>query len=125
MTEVVVPGLRLESEANSHAHWRARQRRAKAQHSLVRVALAGVEKPNRETAARCRVTFTRVMGKHGQKFDVGDNLNIAFKHVRDAVAKWAGVDDRDPWWDWVYDSVQERGPGYAVRIKLEAVTEGA
>ena len=115
---VAVEGLRVESEANSHTHWRARQRRARSQRELILLALARVDRAALQAAPRLRVTFTRVMGPRGRPFD-DDNLVGAFKHVRDAVAGWLGVDDRDPWCVWVVNPVQERGGEYGVRVRFE------
>jgi hypothetical protein len=118
---VTIQGLRVVSEANSHTHWRVRQKRARAQRELVRAALCLRGLLAYTTLPGLRVTFTRIIGKHGQRFD-SDNLEGSFKHVRDEVAALVGRDDGDPWWRWVVSRNQERGPEYGVRIAFEPLT---
>jgi hypothetical protein len=119
---VTIEGLRVESEANSHAHWRVRQRRAADQRALVRAALGSRGLSAYAALPGLQVTFTRIMGASGRAFD-DDNLTGAFKHVRDEVAALVGRDDGGPWWTWRVNPVQERGPEYAVRIGFYPLTE--
>jgi hypothetical protein len=118
---VTLQGLRVVSEANSHAHWRVRQRRAAAQRSRVLWALGSRGLSAYASLPGLRVTFTRIIGPRGQRFD-DDNLEGSFKHVRDEVAALVGRDDGDPWWRWVVSRNQERGPEYGVRIAFEPLT---
>ena len=115
-----IDGLRVESEANAHTHWRARQRRAAAQRLVVRAALSWRDLSAFKTAPRLRVTFRRVKGPRGRDMD-SDNLAGAFKAVRDEVAAVIGRDDGDRWFDWRYDPVQTRGKDFGVRITLESL----
>jgi hypothetical protein len=109
---VTIPNLPLVSEANAHEHYRERSNRAATQHAVVGSTLRvlGGAPP----ALPCRVVITRVSARG---LDT-DNLQGSAKHVRDAVAKWLGVDDRDPRVDWPV--VQEKGPA-AVRIEVTPV----
>lgn len=109
---VVIPGLQLVSEANAHEHYRERSNRAATHHAVVGSTLRvlGGAPP----APPCRVVITRVSARG---LDT-DNLQGSAKHVRDAVAKWLGVDDRDPRVDWPV--VQEKGPA-AVVIEVTPV----
>jgi hypothetical protein len=43
-------------------------------------------------ASRLAITLTRVFVGHGRSLD-DDNLRATFKHVRDGIADWLGVDD--------------------------------
>ncbi len=115
---LTIEGVRVESEANAHAHWRTRQRRAKSQRALVRLALSRLDRAALLALPRLRVTLTRLMGPRGRGFD-SDNLVGAFKHVRDEVAAWLGVDDGSDWWEWVVSPAQMKGREYGVRITLE------
>jgi hypothetical protein len=47
-----------------------------------------------------------------------DNLAGALKAVRDGVADWLGIDDRDPRVAWVCD--QRRAACWGVEIAVEA-----
>jgi hypothetical protein len=52
--------------------------------------------------------------------DAADNLPASAKHLLDAVARWAGVNDGDAA-HWRAEVAQERG-GYCVRV---VITGGA
>jgi len=66
------------------------------------------------------VTFTRVSPG---KLDKGDGNNSSFKWVRDALAKWVGVNDGDDRYEWVYLRRVERGK-YGCEIRMEWDAEG-
>mgnify|MGYP001243277840 FL=1 len=110
---VEIPGLRLVSELNQHEHFRVRAKRAQDHHAIVGSTLrvmGGAVVP-----LPCRVAVTRVAAR---ALDVGDNLQSSAKHVRDAVAEWLGIDDRDARVEW--SVAQERGP-YGVRVEIVPV----
>lgn len=111
--------VRTVSEANSHQHWRERQRRAKAQRkhaelvSLRAKHHLGVHKP--EFDPPCTVTMTRISPRELDD----DNLAGALKHVRDGIADALGINDRDPRVTWA--TKQRRGPAktYLVEVTIE------
>jgi hypothetical protein len=114
--ELLVP-VHTRSEANRSRHeaWFTTKKHVDSQHLLVSSAL-------RSRTLRCPytppllVTLTRISFGHIDS----DNVWGALKHVRDAVAKWLGIDDRRD--DLVeYQCKRERGPrGYhGVRIRIE------
>lgn len=109
---LVFKGLRLISEANARgAHW-ARTRRSKRARQLVVAALATV-KP---LSLPAEVWMVRV----GPRALDGDNLQSAFKAVRDGVAEAFGADDGpETPLTWRYE---QRKGGYAVEV---TITEGA
>lgn len=103
-----VPGL------NARENWRARARRVKAERQAVAWMLAGKAKPK----TPCTVRLTRVTPR-GTADD--DNLAGALKAVRDTVAEWIGVDDKDSATvRYVY--AQRRGP-WAVEIEFGEPTQ--
>ncbi len=106
--------IRTVSEANSHEHWRLRQKRAKAQRSTAGVViLAALRAPGtRRVTFPATVTLTRLAPSQGLD---SDNLAGSQKHVRDGIADALGIDDRDPRVTWLYD--QERGP-WGVRVVI-------
>jgi len=113
---------RTVSEANSHTHWRERQRRAKAQRGaaacymwIFAPELRDHFTRNPETAQPLRVTLTRIAPRALDS----DNLAGSQKHVRDGIADGLGIDDRDPRVEWAY--AQRRGASreYAVEVRIE------
>jgi hypothetical protein len=105
---VTIP-VRTCSEANSHEHWRYRQRRAQIQRGLARQYVFG-----RLPRLPATVTLTRLAPR---KLD-SDNLASAMKHVRDGVADAYGVDDRSALYRWDY--AQEKAKEYGVRIEVKS-----
>lgn len=118
---VPIPGLRTESEANDHAHWRERQKRAKHTRGTVLVVLGANVSRRAIPSGPLDVTLTRFAPSSGLD---DDNLRPSLKHVRDGVADFLGLkSDRDPRVAWHY--AQERGE-WAVRITIAArATEAA
>jgi hypothetical protein len=51
----------------------------------------------------------------------GDNLQAAFKAVRDGVADWMKTEDNDPLLLWRYEQRQGRPKEYGVEITVEDV----
>ena len=116
MRMFVVP-VKTVSEANSHAHWRARSTRAKSHRHAAYVAMHDALGASREAMRLTRtieIVLTRVAPSSGLD---SDNLPTSLKHVRDGLADWLGIDDRDPRVTWRYR--QERGP-YCVRVEMSA-----
>ena len=103
--------LRLPSAANLRENWRVRHRRVKAQRQLVAVYIGGKPAP----ALPVVVTLTRVAPRALDS----DNLQSAFKGIRDEVAKWLGFPDNDPRIRWDY-AQRKGGVGeYAVVVTVE------
>lgn len=70
-----------------------------------------MQKPARP-AFPCVVLLTRVAPSSGLD---DDNLSGSLKAIRDAMAEWLGLDDRDPRVGWRY--AQRRGP-WAVEVSF-------
>ena len=107
--------IRTVSALNYREHWRHRARRVKAERAQTAWHLLGMAPP----ALPCTVTLTRIAPSNGLD---SDNLPGAAKGIRDQIAQWLGVDDRDPRVQWRY--AQERGP-WGVRVEISAVTAEA
>lgn len=87
VVEFELPGLRLVNPLNNRQHWRVvwqRGRREKAS-TLARLAMFRPPRPPLD------VEIIRL--SRGRLDD--DGATASAKHVRDAVAAWAGVDDGD------------------------------
>lgn len=109
---ILIPQLRTQRGMNTREHYMARARRVRQEKRIVAVHLGTWAKP----ATPCRITLTRFAPSNGLD---DDNLAGALKGVRDAVAEWIGVDDRDRK-TVRYEYEQQRGP-WAVGIEWQAM----
>jgi hypothetical protein len=101
MTPLISVTLPIRTESANmgyREHFYARHRRIKAQKTAVLAALGPLGRP----ALPVTVTLTRI--SPGRVDD--DNLRWACKGIRDAVAKWLGVDDASPRVTWQYEQEQ-------------------
>jgi hypothetical protein len=57
--------------------------------------------------------------RHANRFWDDDNLVGGFKHVRDGVAHWLGIDDGDSRLTWRYLQVKEKVGTYYVSVTIE------
>lgn len=94
---------------NVREHWRVRAKRVKAERESTAWVLTRQSKP----ALPCTVSFTRVGPSNGLD---DDNLSSGFKGIRDEIAKWLGIDDRDPRVKWECD--QRRGKEWSVEVVI-------
>ena len=116
--------MRLPSLANARMHWRQLAATKKAQRSYAALALRTTGRAffahwkvlRGNEAMRMRVVLTR----SGPRALDSDNLQGAFKAVRDQVAEFLGLDDGSDRFDWVY--LQARGL-YEVTIHMQVLTE--
>jgi hypothetical protein len=114
---VITLPIRLISEANSHQHWRLRQKRAKAQRSIVALRLREpLGSEFRNLRGPVVVTITRVAPR---ALDL-DNAWSSAKHAIDGVADAFGIDDRDPRITWRVEQRRGAPKTYAVEIRIEA-----
>lgn len=114
MSALVIP-IRTVSEANTHAHWRGRQKRAKEHRGLVPLML-NVSTP--KPALPCTIKITRIAPRALDD----DNLAGSQKHVRDGIADWLGINDRDPRVKYEYAQRKGKKQEYAVQIEIMAKT---
>ena len=111
LAPIAIP-LRTSNGLNGREHHMARARRVKAEREAVHWMLHGRTKP----ALPCQVTLTRIAPSSGLD---DDNLAGSLKAVRDQVALWLGVDDRDSQ-TVRYAYAQARGP-WGVEIAFAAM----
>ena len=125
--ELLVDDMRLGRGQNTHHKgWQGTAAQVKRERAQLNWALSrkwigimpGDVGPFRAAAGPgpWSVTLTRVAPSAG--LDAHDNLSASFKAIVDELARWLGVDDRNPRVRWQY--AQERGP-WAVRIRIEEV----
>lgn len=106
---VILVPIRTARGGNNREHWRARAARVKVEREAVALFLNGRPKP----PIPCVVILKRMAPSNGLD---DDNLAGALKSVRDEVAKWIGVDDKDRTRvRYVYQ--QDRGP-WGVQIEF-------
>jgi hypothetical protein len=103
---ITIP-LRLDSMLNLRLHHMSKHRKVKAQREAAIVVPCGTPVP-------CTVLLTRIAPR---ELD-GDNLQGAFKALRDGIAARLGVDDRDRRVTWLYDQERGQPKEYAVRITI-------
>lgn len=130
--ELLMTDLKTVSEANEHAHWRARQVRAKEQrgraYASLLCSLSGYKMLMKRTAKSTRVCLAALpapkltihISRHGPRELDSDNLAGSQKHVRDGIADALGVDDGSDTLDWQYHQVRSPNGVYAVLVRLEA-----
>ncbi len=103
-----LPGLVTKSEANTGGKNRSKFSRKKLQRDTVLSCLP-LAVPNLRVPTRVRLV------RIGSRRLDSDNLQSAFKSIRDAVASWLGVDDGD------YANVRwsySQRPGYVSGVKI-------
>lgn len=101
----------LPSAANLREHWTAKARRVRAQRTWVAAYLRGSP-----PALPVVVTLTRIAPR---ELD-GDNLQGAFKGVRDQVAAWLGHADNVPGITWGYAQARGLPREVGIVIRIEA-----
>lgn len=101
--------LKTVSGANAREHHMARARRVKKEREAVMWMTNGKTPP----AVPCIVTLTRVGPTSGLDLD---NLQSSQKAVRDQIAQWLGIDDRDLRVTWKYDQRREKAWGVEVVV---------
>lgn len=106
-TRIKAP-IRTVSELNDRSRW-GQIRRKKRQRQDIRWILNVSPKPS----LPCAVLMTRIAPR---ALDQGDNLNSAFKAIRDEIAAWLGIDDADPLVSWRYSQRRGATREYAVEI---------
>lgn len=105
--------LRTSPGGNNREHWRVRNARVKNERTVTAWNLAAVPRPDLPVV----VTLTRYAPSNGLD---DDNLRQSLKAIRDQVAEWLGVDDRDRRVLWEY--AQARAP-WSVAIAIGAIAK--
>jgi hypothetical protein len=110
--------LQTVSEANRRDHWRTVRKRSREQQAVVSMLLRPeltrycIESPRTRP---CVVTLTRIASR---RLD-GDNLQGAFKAIRDSVARCLGVDDGEACVSWEY-AQEFASKRCAIRVEIDA-----
>ncbi len=113
-------GLRLASQSNAREHWTKTYKNKKTQHHIAALGMQGLN-PIEYLGSELRVTLTRI----GPRALDDDNLQGAFKFIRDAIAQciWGGrMGQRDDLAEWRYE--QRKGK-YGVEIMFQQRNRGA
>lgn len=108
--------MRVVSEANQSmsGNWWSKVGRVKEQRNCV---WHWMYKFRGKLPFPARVTLTRI----GPRLLDSDNLQGAFKAVRDEVAAAIGQDDGNPSYEWAYKQVRGKPKQYAIVIEIEQI----
>lgn len=109
--EVEVP-IKLESRANARHHWRKRHAVTAFEREAVYWSLP--HKRRGEIALPVVIVLTRIAPR---RLD-SDNLQAAFKAVRDQVAQFIGEDDRSDRLVWIYLQRRRNAREHAISIGI-------
>jgi hypothetical protein len=120
MIRLVIPGLKLVSEANARGHWSKKAARAQMQRAFVALEwrLVAAKTGPIVVSLPLVVTITRVAPR---SLDAFDNLPRSMKAVVDELARLIGVDDKDPRVTWVAKQRKGKPHEYAVEIEIAEV----
>lgn len=117
---VVTVPMRTSRGLNEREHFAVRAKRTEREHEEVGWHLVRHARQHGKPKVPCSVLLTRMAPSNGLD---DDNLVGALKGVRDAVAKFLGVDDKDRM-QVRYRYAQRRGP-WAVLIEFGEPVVGA
>lgn len=122
--------MRLEIEmatpslANARLHWRSKHRLVKGQRNNVHAHLiAAAAQQLGSVRARPQLPLIVTMTRCGANPMDDDNLAGAFKAVRDAIAAWLGIDDRDARVRWVCKQTPQRKRKPYITLELAHAAE--
>lgn len=105
--------VRTVSITNEREHWRVKADRARQHRATARIVLGQVgERPTLPVV----VELVRIAPRPLDD----DNLRGALKSVRDGIADWLGVDDRDPRVQWAYGQRKGAPKAYGVEVGVRA-----
>lgn len=109
---ISIEGMRLGAALNARVHWTRRAARAKKERAIVAVAL-------RQRVGQDDVPTICTLARVAPRALDDDNLQGAFKAIRDEVAAFFGVDDgpKGPI-AWRYEQRKGAPKQYAVEIRL-------
>ena len=108
----ILAPIRIWSEANLRGHWRSKAARVKGQRQAAAWSLMQQPKP----ALPAVITIARIAPRELDD----DNLAGGCKAVRDGIADWLGLDDRDKRLTWRYEQRKGKRAEYATEIRIES-----
>ncbi len=114
--------VKIISEPNWRGHWAEKYKRTREQKGIVYancLKALGCKPKDEPLKGEYIITLTRLQGYRERNFD-GDNLQGAFKAVRDGISMYTGIDDGDRRVTWEYSQEKSEKPG--VRVFIERVS---
>lgn len=114
MIETVTYPCRIVSLTNVRTHWAVKAKRAKAERGQARLMARATFGKGLAPGETLHIRIVRIAPR---ALDC-DNLRGACKSLRDGIADWAGVDDRDARIVWEYGQERGKPKAYAVRIEI-------
>jgi len=113
MIEVTIPLRTGRGQNDRGATWHKKAKRNKSERNLAFWSLYDAHPKPKTLLNHIEVTLTRIGPTNGLD---DDNLAGSLKALRDGVADWLYMNDRDPRLKFVYK--QERNPKWQVRIQV-------
>ena len=119
---LTIPGLELKSSnhdlrGTTRQGMFGRSARAKKQRDMACLACRG--RFGKAPVPPLVITITRI----GPRELDSDNLAGSAKHVRDGIADWLGINDRDKRLQWRYEQEKQGKGVYGVRIRVQTWTQ--
>jgi hypothetical protein len=99
------------SELNERQRWKAYRRRKMQRRAIGLILNTRRPVPHPPLL----IKFIRISPR---KLDPGDNLNSAFKAIRDELCVWLGVDDGSGLLAWEYEQRRGRPGEQAIEIQI-------
>lgn len=105
------------SVTNQRGHWSKHSKRTKEQRYVGKCWMNCVK---HKIKMPIEVVFTRFAPR---MLDPGDNLNSAFKALRDGIAESIGINDRDPAYTWRYEQIKSKEVGVKIEVYFKGEPE--
>ena len=121
LVDVVVPIATKSTNSKLRVHWRVNRRTSKAEREATALCLRQGAAPFAWAMAEGQLTVT--LTRLSERYLDDDNVRGALKAVRDEVAAWLGVDDRDPRVTWAYAQQQVKRGHFGVRVVVTTTDE--
>jgi hypothetical protein len=106
--------LRTYSEVNLRQHWARKSARVKLQRGTTRMLFS----QHRIPPLPICVALVRISPRALDD----DNLRSALKAIRDGIADWLGIDDRDARVRWEYEQRRSARRQHGVEVRVMAMS---
>ena len=120
--------LKLESEANSNEHWSKSYKRHRMQKKIIRAYLKK-EYCSPLLSVMFEIPICVTLTKYAPREFDSDNLQSAFKYIRDAISEYvtgctiAGRADNDTRISWDYKQEKTKNKEYYITIEISSTTK--
>ena len=110
---LLLEGYYLPSAANMVEQWYVRAKRVKEQRSMIKLVL---QSHNFKPTLPAKIRLCRIAPK---ELDRDDNIQTAFKHIKDGIGDWFGLkNDNDTRLQFEYEQQSGEARYYGVRVTV-------